>query len=665
MSASPDTAALKVSNVLWLMAAMAFVIAPHAERLPLWVSTACIAAGLWRGLIAWHGWKMPHWALVGGLALASAAGTWLSYSRLYGRDASSTLLIIMLCLKLLEMRSRRDALLTVFLGFFLVFTNFLYSQTVLMGLYMLLCVWIFMSTLVGFNRVGTEATFRERATPAGKILLQAIPLMLVVFILFPRVSTPLWRLPQEGTTGRTGLSESVSPGDLNKLIQSEQVAFRADFKGPIPKNDRLYWRGPVMADFDGRTWTIAQFPGVYSIQNSGIEPKGDLIDYVVTLEPHGKTWMFALDMPLMLPPDGFLQGDYQIRSSTPINSLKRYDMQSALSYAAQRPLTADARERFTALPKGTNPRATQFAQRLREQNDTDRKLIGATLLLFNQQFIYTLEPPMLGRAPVDEFLFDTKRGFCEHYASSFVYLMRAAGIPARVVLGYQGGEINTVGNYLIVRQADAHAWAEVWLEGEGWVRTDPTAAVSPDRIERGMDLALGPVGMLPNLIAADKFGVLRQIRYTWDAFNNQWNQWVVGYNTDRQAYFLQQFGLDSTDWKKVALWLLFGGLAASGFAAAFILLQRRTPRKDPALAAYTKFLQRMEREGINRSPHEGPVDFLSRIERERPSLANASRSVTELYVGIRYATAGSVLPKDPRIAELYSAVANIRTTRPG
>ncbi|MDX2221081.1 MAG: DUF3488 and transglutaminase-like domain-containing protein [Burkholderiales bacterium] len=660
MSNAPDQAALKRDNVLWLLAAMAFVIAPHAERLPLWVSATCIGVAVWRGLIAWHGWKMPHGLFVAGLAIATAAGTWLSYSRLYGRDASSTLLILMLCLKLLEMRSRRDALLTVFLGFFLVFTNFLYSQTVLMGLYMLICVWIFMGTLVGFNRVGTQASFRERALPAGKILLQAIPLMLVVFILFPRVSTPLWRLPQEGTTGRTGLSESVSPGDLNKLIQSEQVAFRADFKGTIPKNNRLYWRGPVMMEFDGRTWTMPPFPGVQSIQTAGIEAKGDEIDYVVTLEPHGKTWMFALDMPLMLPQDSYLQTDYQIRSSTPINALRRYEMRSALNYVLQRPLSPEARRRFTSLPLNSNPRATQFAQQLRANNPTDRGLINATLLLFNQQFIYTLEPPMLGRSPVDEFLFDTKRGFCEHYASAFVYLMRAAGIPARVVLGYQGGEINTVGNYLIVRQADAHAWAEVWLDGEGWVRTDPTAAVSPDRIERGMDLALGPVGVLPNLIAADRLGLLRQLRYTWDAFNNQWNQWVVGYNTDRQAYFLQNLGIDAKDWKQLAMWLMFGGLGASGLVAALILLQRRASRKDPALRAYEKFLTRMRARGVDRLPHEGPVDLLARIGRERPELLPGSTQVTDLYIALRYATPGSVSEKDPRLQALRAAVANIR-----
>lgn len=661
MSQAPDQSALRANNVLWLLASMAFVIAPHVQRLPIWVVLGCVALGTWRALIALRGWKLPHWAALGGLALAAAAGTWLSYSRMYGRDASSTLLIVMLCLKLMEMRSRRDALLTVFLGFFLVFTNFLYSQTVFMGAYMLACVWIFTATLIGFNRVGTSATWRERSIPAGKIVLQSIPMMLVIFILFPRLSTPLWRLPQEGNVGRTGLSETVAPGDLNKLIRSEAVAFRADFKGNIPKNDRLYWRGPVMTSFDGRAWSIQGFPGLVQLDAAGIENRGDEVDYTVTLEPHGKRWLFALDMPLNLPPDSLLQTDYQIQSTLPVNALKRYEMRSALDYRAYRPLSEEARKRMTSLPPSTNPRATQLARDLRQQFADNRALINATLLRFNREYIYTLEPPSLGRNPVDEFLFETRQGFCEHYASAFVFLMRAAGIPSRVVLGYQGGEVNTVGSYLIVRQADAHAWAEVWLEGEGWVRMDPTAAVSPDRIVRGMDSALGPVGVLPNLIAADGLGVLRQMRFAWDAFNNQWNQWVIGYNTDRQAYFLNQFGLDSRDWKSVAIWLMAGGLLASGSVMLVFLFTQRRRAKDPAQALYQRWLARLRKQGISTPSTEGPLALLARIKDEQPQWADAADRVIRLYIEIRYSSPGSLSSGDSRLADLREAVsANIR-----
>jgi transglutaminase-like putative cysteine protease len=640
MTSAPDRAALKLANIFWLLAAVVFVVAPHTERLPIWVTLFCLGAGAWRGMIAWHGWRTPHWAVMVLLTGVAVATTFFAHGRLYGRDASSTLLIVMLCLKILEMRSRRDALLVVQLGFFLVFTNFLYSQTFAMGAYMLLCVWLFIGTLVGFNRTGNEPTIRERLMPAALMVLQAIPLMVVIFILFPRATTPLWRLPQDANTGMTGLSDSMSPGDLNNLIQQEKVAFRADFAGRIPGNQQLYWRGPVLWDFDGRTWRMPRYSGIWPRDSEWAQGKSPPIDYFVTLEPHGKTWMFALDMPTELPRDAMLQGDYQLRSQTPINSLKRYQIKSALTYRTALAMDKVTRKRLTALPPGSNPRAAAFAAKLREDFADDRTLILNTLRMFNAQFVYTLEPPILGAQPVDEFLFDHKRGFCEHYASAFVFLMRSAGIPSRVVTGYQGGEINTLGNYLIVRQADAHAWAEVWLPEEGWVRFDPTAAVAPDRIERGMDLAMGPVGVIPNLIAADKFGVLRQMRFAWDAFNNEWNQWVIGYGADRQQYFLSQFGIDGADWRKIAIWLVIGVLLAGGGVSAVLLWRARDKRGDPASRAYAVFTNKLAKAGLQRSMHEGPVDFLRRVEAEKPSHFDAAAQITELYISLRYGFAG-------------------------
>jgi protein-glutamine gamma-glutamyltransferase len=654
MTSAPERAALKLANIFWLLAAVVLVVAPHTERLPFWVTLFCLAAGAWRGMIAWNGWRTPHWALMVILTGVAVATTFYAHGRLYGRDASSTLLIVMLCLKILEMRSRRDALLVVQLGFFLVFTNFLYSQTFAMGAYMLLCVWVFIATLIGFNRTGNEATIRERIVPAAMMVLQAIPLMMVIFILFPRATTPLWRLPQDANTGMTGLSDSMSPGDLNKLIQQEKVAFRADFAGRIPGNQQLYWRGPVLWDFDGRTWRVPRYSGTWPSDSTWAEERGAPTDYAVTLEPHGKTWLFALDMPMQLPRETILTGDYQLRSHTPVNSMKRYQVRSSLAYRTlTTPMDKLSRARLTALPKGTNPRATEFAATLRRDYPDDRALILSTLRMFNSQFVYTLEPPILGQQPVDEFLFDHKQGFCEHYASAFVFLMRSAGIPSRVVTGYQGGEINTLGNYLIVRQADAHAWAEVWLPEEGWVKFDPTAAVAPDRIERGMDLALGPVGVLPNLIAADKFGILKSVRFAWDAFNNEWNQWVIGYGADRQQYFLNQFGIDSADWRKILIWLVAGVLLAGGGVSAVLLWRTLDRRGDPVSREYAVFTGKLAKTGLQRSPHEGPVDFLRRIEAEKPSQFDAAARITELYVSLRY---GLSVGNAERLRELRRSV---------
>jgi transglutaminase-like putative cysteine protease len=633
----PDHTALKLGNIYWLLAAMAFVIAPHATRLPVWFTALCALVAAWRGFIAWRGLKAPRGWMMALLTAGATAATFVAEGRLYGRDASTMLLIVMLCLKLLEMRSRRDALLAIFLGFFLVFTNFLYSQTVMMGAYMLVCVWIFVATLIGFNRVGSEPTLRERLVPAALLIGQAIPMMLVIFFLFPRISAPLWRLPSDAHSGMSGLSDSMSPFDLSNLSLSEKVAFRADFKGPIPRNSELYWRGPVMWDFDGRTWYMQRFAPRIGIGEAGITALGNAIDYTVTLEPHGKYWLFALDVPDIVPADASLTLDLQLRSNQPTVSLKRYDMRSHLLYRAGANLGEQDRARALRLPRRSNPRAVEFAKKLRADYADDAQFIRQTLLLYNREFTYTLRPPTLGGNPIDEFLFDTKQGFCEHYSGSFVVLMRAAGIPARVVTGYQGGEVNTVGNYLIVRQADAHAWAEVWLEERGWVRIDPTAAVSPDRIESGIDLALGPVGVMGAIVAADQFGILRLIRFSWDSVNNQWNQWVIGYNTDRQRDFLSQLGIDNADWRNVAMWLLIGCFGVGGGVSLFVLAKMRASRPDPAVAAYQVFVSRLQKTGIERAPHEGPLDFLARVEAERPAVAHAARRITRLYVELRYA----------------------------
>ena len=633
----PDHTALKLANVLWLLAAMAFVIAPHTGRLPLWVTAFCALVGAWRGFIAGRGLKTPSGWTMALLAFAATVGVFVSQGRLYGRDASAMLLIVMLCLKLLEMRSRRDALLTVFLGFFLVFTNFLYSQTVLMGAYMLVCVWIFVATLIGFNRVGSEATLKERLLPAALLIGQAVPLMLVIFVLFPRISGPLWRLPSDAHSGLSGLSESMKPGDVSKLSQSDKVAFRADFKGPIPVNSSLYWRGPVLWHFDGTTWRMPVNTFFAKSDATGIEPLGQPIDYAVTIEAHGKQWLFALDMPDTIPPDANLTRDYQLRSVQPVTALKRYEVRSNLAYRAGERLSVGERRAALEFPQLSNPRALEFARKLRADHADDRQLIRQTLLLYNREFTYTLEPPLLGSNPIDDFLFNTKQGFCEHYSSSFVFLMRAAGIPARVVTGYQGGEINTVGNYLIVRQADAHAWAEVWQDERGWVRIDPTAAVAPERIESGIDLALGPVGAFSAFAAADQFGILRQMRFTWDAMNNQWNQWVIGYNSDRQRSFLNQLGLDNTDWRSMGIWLLIACFTVGGVVSLFLLARMRARRPDPEVAAYRVFIAQLHKVGMDRAPHEGPLDFLARIARERPALAPAAQRITQLYVDIRYA----------------------------
>ncbi len=644
--------ALTLANITWLLAAMAFVILPHVPRLPIWVSLTCAGAGVLRWWIARHGWRTPPWWVMAILAVAVSAGALAEFRRLIGREVGVTLLIVMLCLKVLEMRMKRDAIIVIFMGFFLTVTNFLYSQTLPMAFYMLVCVWIFVATLVGFNRINTEPTLRERAAPAFWLLVQAIPLMLVLFFLFPRMTGPLWRMPGE-QQATSGLSDQMEPGDISKLSLSEAVAFRVDFDAAVPNNEDLYWRGPVLGLQQGRSWRMYN---VVPVDRIDYVPQSPPISYRVTLQPTNKPWLFALDMPTKAPGDAFFLADYQLRTKSLVTSLRSYEVSSHLRYKAGSDLSPDALRPYLQYSESYNPRTIAYAKQLRADNPDPKVVIEKLMARYNSEFEYTLEPPLLGRNTVDEFLFDTKKGFCEHYAGSFVLVLRAAGIPARVVTGYQGGEVNPITRQLVVRQSEAHAWSEVWLEEYGWLRADPTFAVSPLRINRGMNEAFGPIGVMNNLIAADKLGILRQIAFSWDALNSQWNQWVIGFNQERQRNFLQMFGLSDTDWRELAIRLVVGVFLAGGIVSLFLLLKIYRLRKEPVVAAYDRFCEKVAKAGLIRAPHEGPMDFLERIERGRPALAAKARAVIEAYVAVRYSATQSPLA----VAKLVAMVRRFR-----
>ncbi len=651
-----NQSALTLANITWLVAALAFVIAPHMARLPIWVGAVCIAAGAARWLIARNGWRTPKWWWMAAIAIGVFVGAYWEYKRIFGREVGVTLLIVMLCLKTLEIKMKRDVLVVIFIGFFLAMTNFLYSQSIFMGGYMFICAWIFVATLIGFNRIGTEASIRERLVPAAWLLLQAIPLMLVLFFLFPRLAGPLWTMPQEDRA-RSGLSDSMSPGDISKLSLSDAVAFRVDFEGAIPENADLYWRGPVLGQHEGRSWRAYNVTDVPQLNYTS---EGAAIAYRVTLQPHNKPWLFALDMPGSLPADAYFLADYQMRSKTPIQALRAYEMTSFLRYRAGTGLGERELRPYLRYVNTINPRAIAYGQKLRETYPDNKDLIEALLKRYNTEFNYTLEPPSLGENPVDEFFFDTKKGFCEHYSSSFVFILRAAGIPARVVTGYQGGELNPITRQLVVRQSEAHAWSEVWLADLGWVRIDPTFAVSPLRINRGMGAALGPSGIFDTLAGADGLGLLNQLRYSWDAVNSRWNQWVIGFSADRQRGLLDQIGLDNLDWKQLALWMVGGLFLAGGAMSAILLLQTYRSRKTPVVAAYDKFCAKLAKAGVTRAPHEGPLDLLARIGRERPPLLAEATIVIEAYVAARYAVS-----KEPALAvrEFIGRARSFRASR--
>lgn len=608
--------------------------AAHLLRLPAWLGALIGIIVLWRLYLARRNLPSPGKWLLGLIAIAAAAGILLQYRTLLGRDAGVALLVVMLALKVLETRTQRDGILLGFLGFFLLVTNFLFSQTITTALYMLACAWLLITVLIGMQFTGPWPGWRQPGQRAGWLLVQAVPLMLVLFLLFPRIQGPLWGLPHDAYAGLTGLSDTMSPGSLNNLILSDAVAFRAAFRGRIPEARSLYWRGPVLWDYDGQTWTAPRF-----VFNANELPTGETtIDYTVTVEPHNKRWLFALEMPTKRPPRAVATRDMQLLSTTPVRSRLRYDMTSQLQATYGADDDENVRRRALQLPAGYNPRTLRLAQELRRKFSDNRQLITAVLSDFrNENYVYTLSPPLLGQHAVDEFLFDTRRGFCEHYASAFTVLMRAAGIPARVVTGYQGGQINPVGDYVLVRQADAHAWTEVWLAGSGWVRIDPTAAVSPARVERGIASALPSSDALPMFIRGD-FEFLQRMRLTWDSVTYTWNQWVLGYNPERQRQFLTNIGFSDATWQKLAMILFVcGGLAVLA-GTAFAFRDLRATRQDAVRAAYDRFCRKLARRGLPRHPAEGPLDYARRAAHWKPDAAPAIATISARYVELRYGT---------------------------
>ena len=625
--------AVDFRNMLWLTAALALVAAPHVQRLPLWVMLFAAALALWRLYLGSTNHPLPRKTLIMLVVLVAAAAVFLNYRTLFGRDAGVSLLVVMLALKLLETESRRDALLLILLAYFLIVTNFLYSQTIPTALYMLGCLWIVTAAMIACNYARSRPDYRTPLRSAALMLAQAAPLMLALFLLFPRATGPLWRLPQDAHGGVSGLSDTMTPGSVARLTLSDDVAFRVEFKSSIPPARSMYWRGPVLWDFDGRTWTM---PRSFPQANPEFESLSPAVEYTVTVEPHNRLWLFGLDLPSAAPQGAIVSRDFQLRSVAPVVNRTRYEMQSYLEYRTGLDERRNALERALQLPESANPRTVRFAKELRNRHSTDAALMREVLLMFrNENFHYTLEPPPLGPHSVDEFLFDTRRGFCEHYASAFAVIMRAAGIPARIVTGYQGGEVNPFGSYLIVRQADAHAWTEVWLPEEGWARVDPTAAVSPLRIQSGIAAAVPRTDPLPLLVRGD-YPWLRQLQFTWDSVANRWNQWVLGYNPERQRWVLSRVGIDEATWRTLGLILVAVTGGVMLVLLPFMLSALKTRRSDPVARAYARFCAKLGRIGLPRAAAEGPCDYAARLTRARPALAASVAPITALYVALRY-----------------------------
>jgi transglutaminase-like putative cysteine protease len=629
-----------------LLIAVAVVMVPHFPRLPAWASLVVTLFWLWRAWLTQSMRPGPGRIVTSLLLVGVTASIWIEYGTLFGRTASVELLLVLTALKVLEMRARRDVMVIVFLCLFVLLTQFLDDESLAAAALMVLSVWLLFLVLLSVNLTEEDVSFMAKARYVSGVFLKALPLTLVLFYFFPRLPSPMW-ISGEGDSGpSTGLSSSMSPGSIGRLLQSESVALRATFERGPPSPDALYWRGPVFGHFDGRTWTrlpSTEEPELLERRLLRVLPQS-MFDYTVTLEATDRLGLLALDLPYEI--DGVptvgsrLSNELELRTAAPVVRRMRYSARSFTRFHVG-PLAREASlEPWLDLPSGYDPLTVAWAGELTRAVDAqggggaarERRLADAVLAHFsNENFRYSLDPPRLGRDSVDEFLFRTRSGFCEHYAAAFVFTMRAMHVPARVVTGYQGGEINPLDGYFTVRQSDAHAWAEIWISGQGWTRVDPTGAVAPWRIERGSAAARAA-------LAASRGrgeGWLHGWRLNREALENAWNQWFLSYSAERQKSLLTWIGIEPT----------IDRIAMAGAAVFCLMLAilayfslRHREERDPVADLVRRVRARLVRAGVPAPGHRGLADLRDAAHRGlEPASARQAEELLRALERVRYA----------------------------
>jgi transglutaminase-like putative cysteine protease len=624
-----------LASLPWTLGALAFSIAPHVPYLPIWVTAAFFGCSGWRYIIEKHRRALPSVWFRACLALACFLGILVTYSTISGVGPGSALLAIMASLKLLETRKRRDEFVHLFIAIFLVMSALLREQHLWSLPYMIVSVIVIMTAWLRMSATPGE-TARQSFSTGGRLLLYAAPIAVAMWIFFPRIAIPFWAVPMDTGTATSGISDSMSPGDISSLSMSNAVAFRVKFDDIVPPRRDLYWRGLVLTVFNGRAWSLND-PFEGPRVHEEVAAEGDPIGYQITLEPTRQQWVFALDMPWSWTLEKTFMGpQQQLARSRPIDQRVAYEAVSYLEFRTNVALTDYARSWYQRLPDTSNPRTQALAKEMRRAAGSETAYIDAVLRKFHEEeYFYTLQPPALGNHSVDRFLFDTQRGFCEHYASAFAVLMRGAGIPARIVLGYQGGEMNPMAGHMTVRQSDAHAWNEVWLEGHGWYRVDPTAAVAPERIDYGAaDAALEGLGTAWGLSTASR--LLENLTMTLDALDAKWNEWILGYGPDKQNKFMEWLGMHDPDWRKMMLTMVGLVILLVAVISMLLALRYRLPVKDPAAILYQRFIKKT---GLEPETGETAERFARRAVRANTLSPDAIHSVTEAYHESRYGPA--------------------------
>lgn len=628
---------------IWVLLAQAFLLLPHMARTPQFVLPLYVFCLSWRLMIFKGRWRYPSTSVKAVLVFASFVFIVVLEQRLFSIESMVLLLITAFQLKLIEMQHRRDLLISVYLAYFVIATELIYNQGILSGIYLLLSLLFVSTALIAAHMGFSRLSFYYPLKAAARLMVFSLPLMLVAFLIFPRIG-PLWTLPAPAQTGKTGMSSSLSPGSISNLAESDELAFRVQFAGKLPPMQQLYWRGLVLSEFDGQTWTVANQQRVVDDAKALY---GDLsmqasYDYQMVMEANDRPWMFPLDGLTQFAAHANLFDDYTLRHMGKIQQREAWHMRSSPQADKLADLSTRQRQLNTTLPAGHNPKTYALAQQLWQQSNSAEDYLRQILLYFNQQnFVYTLTPPLLGQHANDDFLFITRRGFCEHYANAFVILARAQGLPARIVVGYQGGDVNVAEQYVSVRQLDAHAWAEVWLAGKGWVRFDPTYAVAPERIEKGSQdslrqdprfLARSPLS--PVRLANVRW--VRNLQYRVDRLNFLWHSKVLSYQGGEQERVLAAL-LGKVSLLRIAVLIIAILVSSSALLLAVFYFKHRKPARSAAEKTYQRFLKKLAKQGLHKVAHQGAQDFSAIAMQRLPKFANEIDTISRQYMQLRYA----------------------------
>lgn len=635
----------------WCAAAALATLLPVGLQLESWLGPLLILLAVLGASAGWRGARVPAWLRLL-LTLGVAGIVMYAYGFRFGRDTGAGLLATMLALKLLETHRLRDARSLLSFSLFAIMAAFLQDQGPTTLSLSLLAAVLVLTALARGSEIETGAPATQQGALArlratGALILLSLPLAIAGFLLFPRLPQPLWGLPDNAAEARTGLSDSMEPGDISQLYIDDSPILRAEFRGRVPDESELYWRGPVLSDFDGRRWEVS--PWIHRLEPGALEPAGEVLEYELQQEPTDRRWVLALDLPLQ--PNAaadssnmHMNRDRSLLVRRPLIELSRHSLRSAPSGRFDVALPESLQDYLRRLPQGSNPRTAGLIADWRARGLDGEGVMREALQLFNREFSYTLTPQALGRHSVDEFLFDTREGYCEHFASAFTVMMRMAGQPARVVTGYMGGFYNALGSYVMVRQSDAHAWSEVWFEGRGWVRVDPTAFVAPERVRSGGESASARTGWRSTL------GPLLDVA---DWLRHGWNSVLLGFNAARQRSLLASFGIDASDWRQLGA-AFIGGLGLALALTLWLVMRGGPQPSDPLIKAYLRFCERLARSGAARAAHEPALAFAERAAGLLPGCAERLRALSADYALQRYAATPDPAARERLIRELRS-----------